>query len=79
MMLPQCITRVLHMHFREMVVRFSHPVRVICVLVSTQAADFAESFYTSLLRGDTVKQAFMLGSDRLLGVSDNPAEGHKFL
>ncbi|CAN0268831.1 unnamed protein product, partial [Laminaria digitata] len=43
-----------------------------------QAADFAESFYTSLLRGDTVRQAFLLSSDRLI-VSDQPEEGHKFL
>lgn len=43
-----------------------------------QAAEFAKSFYASLLRGDTVRQAFQLGSAKL-GVSDQPEEGHKFL
>ena len=43
-----------------------------------QAAEFAKSFYASLLRGDTVRQAFQLGSAQL-GVSDQPEEGHKFL
>eukprot|EP00752_Nemacystus_decipiens_P010689 g9520.t1 len=43
-----------------------------------KAAEFAKMFYTSLLRGDTVRQAFHLGSAQL-GVSDQPEEGHKFL
>lgn len=43
-----------------------------------QAADFAESIYASLLRGDTVRQAFALGSARV-GASDRPEEGHRFL
>lgn len=50
----------------------------LCLPSDFQAAEFAKSFYTSLLRGDTVRQAFLLGSAYLEG-SDQPEEGHKFL
>ncbi|CAM9781667.1 unnamed protein product, partial [Scytosiphon promiscuus] len=76
--LSSCHSQSVAKCFIEAGVRHVIAVKRDSKVLDHKAAEFAKSFYTSLLRGDTVRQAFLLGSAYLEG-SDQPEEGHKFL
>ncbi|CAM9582211.1 unnamed protein product, partial [Ectocarpus sp. 4 AP-2014] len=76
--LSSCHSQSVAKCFIEAGVRHVIAVRKDSKVLDHKAAEFAKSFYASLLRGDTVRRAFLLGSACLEG-SDQPEEGHKFL
>ncbi|CAN0339186.1 unnamed protein product, partial [Ectocarpus sp. 8 AP-2014] len=76
--LSSCHSQSVAKCFIEAGVRHVIAVKKDSKVLDHKAAEFAKSFYASLLRGDTVRRAFLLGSACLEG-SDQPEEGHKFL